>query len=322
MKRVMCSIVVVLMLLHTVCIGVYAEPYSELWEERAQYLEDWNNWKYAGELYDYFPMLSGNLTVLLYTDIADELTFEKIYSEGGDLIGPEYLVVFGDYGIESPEVNEAIQSCKTGYTKSTEVRSALRECVLHFDISKEELLNAYKTMRDNPDAIRETLSFLSDEEYQKLKSEKELGYENGTFGKTEWPNFILDALYMEDDAMAQRLLCKPFAVYVEELGRVVTGTDLFYHFNASVEEFAKYDLTHDNVGEFLVYCREKYLPDDWRDLKDGRTAEEKLEYLESAREAQLKAAETGDGAVTATVIVALAVPTLAAVVLVKRKRRI
>ena len=321
MKRVICSIIVVFVLLHTACIGAYAEPYSELWEERAQYLEDWNNWKYAGELYDYYPMLSGNLTVLLYTDIANELTFEKIYSEGGDLIGPEYLVVFGDYGIESPEINEAIQSCKTGYTKSTEVRSALKECVLHFDISKEELLNAYKTMRDNPDAIREILSFLSDEEYQQLKIEKELGYENGTFGKTEWPNFILDALYIEDDATAQRLLCKPFALYVKELGRVVTGKDLFYHFNASVEEFAEYDLTHDDVGGFLTYCREKYLPDDWRDSKDGRTAEEKIEYLEAAREAQLQAAQTGDGAVNALWVIAFAIPALA-VVTAKRKRRI
>ena len=321
MKKLICYLVVLIIIITNIGnFAVIAEiDRTNLWNERAEYLSDPDNWSYGGELYVYFPMLSGNLTVLLYTDIAKELTYEVCYSEGGDMIGPEYLFIYGDHGITSPEVDEAIKSCKTGYASAIESRSALRECVQYFGISKAELLQAYQKMKDDPDSIRSVLDFLTDEEY-------DMAYKSpdGTFGmegrqKTDWPMYIIDALYLEDDTLAQKLLCKPFAIYIEEYKRVVTDKELLGSYDISVEEVAKLDLTSEEMGVFLSYVRNKITGND---ANDGRTNLEKLEYLESVREAQLAAKETGDASVTSVIVLALALPTLCAVVVAKKKRRI
>ena len=92
-----------------------------------------------------------------------------------------------------------------------------------------------------------------------------------------------------------------------------------------VELFDSVDMTTEAFGCFIedlktAFKRRPHLFENV-ESPDGRTAKEKLEYLEAAREAQLKAAQTGDGAVSALWVIAFAIPTLA-VVTVKRKRRI
>ena len=92
-----------------------------------------------------------------------------------------------------------------------------------------------------------------------------------------------------------------------------------------VEEIAQYDLTSKEFGYYLEKLRQfvELEPSygDYSNENDGRTIMEKLEYLEAAREAQLKAAQTGDGAVNALWVIAFAIPALAFVT-IKRKRRI
>jgi len=239
----------------------------------------------------YYPLKSPSLIVLLYTDIAQELTIFKGDPEGGDIIGREYDWFIGNRGdgyfeffLYSPEINDATVKCRTGSFSAMEARCALRECVQYFDISKEELMQAYETMKEDPDAIRPILSFLTDEEFNSAKRE------DGTFGFTEWSQEIIDALYIEDDAEAHRILCDPYAVYICELGRVVTDKELFFEFwPVSVDELATYDLTSDEMGMFLTYVRSNMFNKDQLDMTDGRTNLEKLEYLESTREKQLAA---------------------------------
>ena len=86
--------------------------------------------------------------------------------------------------------------------------------------------------------------------------------------------------------------------------------------------FLEFDLTSDEFGYYLANLRRYLKPNsyDWIDYEEGDSPVDRLERLESAREAQLKAAETGDGAVAGLWVVAIALPVLAVVVIRKKKR--
>ena len=293
-------------------MNVFAESNIEdLFEAREAYLDDVGEDKWK-EFYYTDPTVSGSLTVLLYTDLAKELTFELEEDEsGGNVVcsgSSSVLLVWGDYFITSPEVSAAIRS----FYKETKYgvrRSVLRDCIEYFDISKEELMNAYKKMKEDPASICDYFDFMSKDD--KIWKDKE-AVEQWVTGGTEWPEFIIEALYLDDEELAYRLLCKPYSVYIPEIGSVMTDYEVIYSssgWGIGVEELATFDMTTDHMEAFLQYLR-----------IDGHIPLEKLEYLEAAREAQLKASQTGDGSVNALWVIAFVLPALA-VVTVKRKRR-
>ena len=327
------KLILILMLLFAfglnICFPISAETidpeyYAELLQEKKEYLEDREYRPSGADVFSiYTPLNSPPLTVLLYTDIGSTLTIERGYSEGGDVVAAEstWFMFVGEDGAEylrCKEIDEAAKLWKTGSYSAMEARSALRECVKYFDISKEELLQAYKTMEENPDAIRPLLSCLSDKEYESAKSA------NGTFGRKP-VDFMVEALYIEDDALAHRLLCDVYSVYVKEFGCVITAYEVFHTwpeeevYEIETEEMEKCDLTGEEFAEFFAYCKKASIPN--MEGADHEAALQKLAYLESVREAQLKAAQTGDSAVSALWVIALALPALT-VVAVKRKRRI
>ena len=305
-------------------IGSFGETdnsyYKELLEQKQEYIQNhYTNEEYY-EYYFYHPLFSPSLVVLLYTDIGEELTFEKEPDEAdGDTMGMQHnWFKYGSGCLRSPELTQATKACSTFPYAVRESVSGLRECIQYFDITKEELLAGFKLMKENPDAIRPLLTVLTDEEYEREKGE------DGTFGETDWPEFVIEALFMEDDAMAHRLLTKPFAVYVPELGRVVETNELNYelYYNSTApdhyvtfDRLKSYDLTSDAIGEFIEYQMQRLQNHDTPYARE-------LAELAAAREAQLKAAQTGDGAVNALWVVALAMPALAVVVLARKKRRI
>ena len=121
------------------------------------------------------------------------------------------------------------------------------------------------------------------------------------------PDFAIEALYLEDDVVANNLLCQKWAVYFgDHLNCVVTDWEIGVGYLIQIDELATCDLTPDWVGNFI----ERYLNYD------------NMPALQAAREAQLAAKETGDGAVQGVIVLALTIPALAATLIFRRKKRI
>ncbi|MBE6543222.1 MAG: hypothetical protein E7675_02360 [Ruminococcaceae bacterium] len=268
-------------------ISSYAEDsrYNELMAQKKEYLAEHKN--YGGELYYLSPLITPQITVLFYTDVANELTFEVHNGYTED----HYLNAFlrkGGYSgqyfcfIISPELEQVTSKSKF----LGESRSALRDCIKYFDISKEELLEAFKTMKEDPDAIRPLFDFLTDEEYESMKEP------DGTFGSADWPEFVIEAMFIEDDKKAHDLINYPYAVYVPELERVLTNHEIdrahMWNINeyTTVDKLLTFDLTSDTMGEFIQYIkRNNYL--------NIYITSEHLSLLEKERARQL-AVETGE----------------------------
>ena len=325
MKRIIALVIIVATMLSCLSVSintVYADDvtseYQALLEEKAEYLKDFEG---SGEIGKYlYPLLEeASLTVLLYTDVASNFTFNKTVNteDGlGDLFPAYYHVLYATnwYLLDCNEINEAIADAwlnkKVNYVhdnlpEGAEYISGLRACIQYFDITKEELIEANRKMQEEPDSIRDLLGFLSDKEFEGAR------FGNGLFCHKSIPNFVIEALYIENDEMAYRLLTKPHSVYIKEFNRVITAWELANYWGDNIgwgnniEVLLSCDLTSDAMGDFI---------------RNNRV--QNIDVLEAAREAQLKAAQTGDGAVNALWVIVFAIPALAAVILVKRKKRI
>jgi hypothetical protein len=160
-------------------------------------------------------------------------------------------------------------------------------------------------MQEEPDSIRSLLGFLSDEEFEGAK------WDHGLFCYKPIPSFVMEALYMENDEIAYQLLTKPHSVYIKEFNRVITAWELANYWGNNIawgnniDILLSCDLTSDAMGDFIQNNR-------------GLNSD----ALAAAREAQLQAKQAGDATVTSVFVLALALPTLGAVVLAKKKRRI
>ena len=92
-----------------------------------------------------------------------------------------------------------------------------------------------------------------------------------------------------------------------------------------MEELAKCDLTTDSFRLFMSDMEQKISRLLWHgDYTDeqGRDLIGRYEYLVSEMNRQLAAAETGDSAVQGVIVLALAIPALAATFILRRKKRI
>ena len=266
--------------------------YNKLYKESRKYVEG-----LYGNLYN--PLCSPPLTVLLYTDAAKEFTFERHINNADIIVGINFnwFVYRGTslnhlYPAEcylvSPEIYKATKKCRTEPYEARESRSALRECVKYFDISKDELVAAFKRMKEDPDYIRPLLSFLSDAEYESAK------LEDGTFGKTDWPEFVIEAMYIKDDKKAHDLLTEKYAVYVPELKRTIEFHEVDTGENGgpgciNISQLIEFGLTSDSMGMFIKYLRNKVDNGEIRKI-----SEERMLLLEAEREKQLANPKTGE----------------------------
>ena len=330
MKKTVCILLSVLFLLPvlaTLGIGSAAQStYEELWAEKIAYEKDHPVTDGVNEasMWDLFYDFDWNF--VLYTEKGKDLTFEisneyweetdeYVLAEVGD---NEYLLCkeMREIALSCFVYDENGNSCGPG-----PVYSGVRKLVQTLGISRKEVLEAYDKMKNEPECIRSVLSFLSDEQFRYYVSHVK---------SIEKPlNFMLEAPFFEDDAQGESLLCKTGTVYFPELGYSLATTRLVGEDRSTafpIEMFARFDLTSDEFGYYLNNLR-YYLTEqapgkyDWMIVSEGDTALDRLVYLEGVREAQLAAAETGDNAVTALWVVALALPALAVVTL-KRKRKI
>ena len=285
MKKLLSLILTLTLILP--CISAFVleasaeDKYAELWKQREEYLKA----KYEGyaeylekadseEKIEVPVGMGGNhtftlfvatqLTVLLYTDIAKDLTFEihRVYQSDDEIQAdnPRGFNVFqtmfdfksGDYEdnfwISSPEIDKVIETCKDfRYEK----KSMLRECIKYFDISKEELKTANKLMQENPESVRNLFPTLTDKDFENAKNEY------GLYCREPLEDFMIEALYLKDDAIANNLLCYTSTVYVKELDCVIGIPDGYYSndfFVKDYDEYHKYDLTPQYMGDFINLC--------------------------------------------------------------------
>ena len=326
MKRKISAILILSIIISTLSVfsvNTFADTeYERLLEQSREYIGD--------EISSfYYPLYSPPLTVLLYTDAAKKFTFEKGFTYGGTLVGRDHdwFVIGGfgngDYYLTSPEISAAIKKCETKPYGARESRSALREAVKYFDISKVELVEAFRKMKEEPDYIRPLLTILTDEEFEKTKGP------DGTFGKTDWPEFVIEAMYIEDDAKAHDLLTYRNAVYIPELGRVTEiyeickGEEYLKEKQdagnyLTIDDLISFDLTTDSMGLFIEHLRKRVDEDTAIEI-----SEERMAMLEAAREYQLanpKPPQTGEEVYL--IPVALVSLALGALVIYPRRRKI
>ena len=325
MKKLFSIVLSVLLILPIVTsfgLGSAAEStYEELWAEKVAYEKNFGVTDGTSE--GHWNLFYGfDCNFVLYTEKAKNLTFEVSWDDHE--LGKDILAYLGEgkYLLcnELWEVyhgtwkhNENGESCGPG-----PVYSFVRKLVKALGLTREEVLRAYDKMKNEPESARAVLSFLSDEQFEEYVSYVK------TIGKPT--NFMFEAAFLEDDAEGESLLCKTGTVYFPELGYSLATTRLVGDTRSAdfpIEMFLEFDLTSDEFGYYLANLRRYLSPNsyDWIDYEEGDSPVDRLERLEAAREAQLAAAETGDNAVTALWVVALALPTLA-VVTVKRKRKI
>ncbi len=327
MKKLISILLSALLLLPVIAsLSVSAEStYAELWAEKVAYEKDREITDGVWEGFDWDIFYGFSSTFLLYTEKAKDLTFE-IASNDYENGVPEYvLVVFNDgYCLLCNELmevyssmwkeNENGESCGPG-----PVYSYVRKLVKTLWLTREEALAAYDKMKNEPESVRGILPTMTDEQFD--------DYVSYVKSIKKPANFIFEAAFLEDDKQGESLLCKTGSVYFPELGYSLATTRLVgsnHSPDFPIEMFGEFDLTSDEFGYYLANLRRYLKPNsyDWVKFEEGDSPMKRLEYLESVREAQLQAKETGDGAVTSVLVLALVLPTLGALVWVKKKRRI
>ena len=80
------------------------------------------------------------------------------------------------------------------------------------------------------------------------------------------------------------------------------------------------DLTSDAMEDFISYCEQRC--EEWKIVEEIDELIASVDKIKVTRTVQLAAKQAGDATVTSVFVLALALPTLGAVVLAKKKRRI
>ncbi len=326
MKRIACILLSALLLLPAIAsfgVGAAAEStYDELWQEKLEYESDprfvntLHEWEYYHGIMYGVPVLP----LILYTEKCDwtyVLEAEWEHDAAIDIYWRDDISYWlhckdlNDYvGIRDVDLEEAPFS-----DFSSPRVSWIRKMFQSMGITLEDWVAAFQKMKDDPHAIRDNLACLTDEEFERFVNEQCRPVEMP-------PNFILQAMFMEDDVKAESLLAMSGNVYIPELGCTISVHEILKSDLSIVEKLMEFDLTTKSFEHFLDdtrYLLEVQNVGGFHSYENGFTI---LEQLESAREAQLAAKETGDSAVTSVLVLALALSTLGAVVLAKKKRKI
>ena len=261
--------------------------YSDLLAQKKAYFEDMK--EKGGGAY-WAPMVFNNLDFIFYTKAAKEITLIKEIGETA--IGWTTDVAWGgrEFYVYSPEIRSVSDKCYSDL--ATQAVSSVREIIKHFGITKTEFLEAYKTMQEDPYAIRPLFGFLSDEEFETL----DVGTINSKGTLSTPPEFIVEGLFMEDERKAYDLLTFYHSIYVPDLERVVTVLELeyrkFYGYDCiSLDELLNHDLTTDSAGEFIKFLKNDYKTNDDSDFL---LSDEEIALLESERQKQLANPKTGE----------------------------
>lgn len=298
--------------------------FEDLWQAKLEYEKEKtiSSGSQENMLFIYYEE---NWSFVLYTEQGKDLTYIlEDWMHGGTGVNDE-LAWIGYLTLTSPELSQIAyksQTKKIG-VRGDEVRiftgAAFRDLVRELKLTKEEIVSAYQKMKNDPESARELLSFLSDDQFAQ--------FVNRTTYLTCPPDFVLDALYWEDEAEANMLLSLTGTIYLPEYGGATLTTELFGDGSGGAADFGGFfegvDLTttafqyyFKNLQHYVYVQRPSY------DAYMYGTVLPKMAYLEAEVARQLAAKETGDGAVQGVIVLALAIPALAATLILRRKRKI
>jgi hypothetical protein len=315
--------------------------YAELWERKRAY-ETENRYVSLGMEYIVYVCYGDDYgeggdnygygwAFILFTEQGKKLTynyekqFEVSKSENGYWLWrgvpiegepiTDYWSWEDEYVFTCLELREWIETC---YDKAYPGHSSpYRNVVQSLGVTADELKEAYRKMKEEPEFAREILSYMTDEEFAQFASylkERDVP-----------PDFVIEAACHDDDVEGEMLLAVPGNVYVKEWDCTISCCDIFPYPEVSMEELAKCNLTTDSFRLFMSDMEQKISRLLWHgDYTDeqGRNLIGRYEYLVSEMNRQLAAAETGDSAVQGVIVLALAIPALAATFILRRKKRI
>ena len=157
----------------------------------------------------------------------------------------------------------------------------------------DELREAYRKMKTEPQIIRDIIPELTDNQFKK--------YTNYLKTAKVPENFMIEAACMEDDEKGETLLNYPGMVYIKELGYSVWSHNIFQYNYISVEQLSEFDLTTDSFSLFLediknyfesadiIFFDRNGAPD-----SKGRTPRERFKLLYTEYKKQLANPKTGD----------------------------
>ena len=306
-------------------ISGYADEdaeYERLYQQKQEYVDKVYGKTFFDWGYFYYPLIEFSLDVLLYTRIGEEITLVKEYDGTSEYLCHDLLLItsykddseYPLFYFTSPELSKAAEAASTPPYHMRESRCVLRECIQYFGLTKTEILEANERLKNDPDSIRNLLPMLTDEEFERIKP----------VGLPE-EEFMVEALFIEDDRKAHDLLTKPCAVYVPEFGRVTEFYELLYcdYYDPddyiSVEEFIETDLTTPVMREFVAFlCGDRYIH--WH---GGFNYTSDINTIVSAQKAQFEA--KGEEYIPPTgeslIYIPIAAVSIIAAVMVVRTRR-
>ena len=231
MKRLVSLIIVVLLFFGT-SVNVFAE---DLWSERKQW-EDYDalyGTYHSSHIYTDYLWGVLDATVLLYTDLASSVSV--VWT---DELEGAYLFFDTDFEDvwKCPEFDEVLEEYLLKTPNAALKMPLLKILVQEFNVTKDELYTARDKMLDDPDWILAKFPELADtfdEFKRRLSDAKEW--------RTGWilEDFMIEALYLEDEQESRDLLLAPGTIYTEQGFRMLYFMDA-YPLESQAEERADY----------------------------------------------------------------------------------
>ena len=333
MKKILSLILTLTLILPCIsAFSLYASAksdYEKLWQEKLEYEKNLDKFELVNRMVsliyyaDYYRV---GFDFMLFTEQGKKLTY-KYYPQAPSDGSWEGLAIspfwrgepFDGRRYHCVELKEYFTECRKEdyniYGKGS--ISAYRNVVRSLGLSVDELKEAYRRMKEEPEYVRDGRPEISDEEFKDYCE----------YLKTVEipPNFVLEAACMADDEKAESLLVLPGAVYIKEIGYSVNCDRIFYMYNLiSVEQLLEYDLSTDSFVKLLSDLDEKFddLNSVFENSKDekGRTAEERYNILLAEQNRQLKNPSTGEALYL--IPVALVSLAIGALVIYPRRRKI
>lgn len=272
MNKLISMILTVLILLPCFSTVLFAQKNDEsekLWKEKqaydAQLFEDGAVADEDSFFDDTYYGYVERAILLLYTDAASEFTFSRsyAYAEGEPIEGIFPIAPILTFGnpenactwIHCDQIEEILKPYYDNYPFLCGDRSGvpyLRVLVKAFDISKEELYAAREKWFDDPLFIIDQIPLTKEE--AELYEEKQRAYP-ATKDKLI-PDFMIEALYLEDEAQACQLLLHPWCLLTDR--GPITPYDLGWAEDQADEEvWTSLNVLSekDQFETFAGYCR-------------------------------------------------------------------
>ena len=317
MKKLM-SIILALTLIIP-CISAFAlnssadSEYDKLWQEKMEYEKKMfgEGIRYRTGPEDFSPLTHGDIGLdgsgvggfdfILFTAQGQKLTYNYYPHKGNILDASGWS--FSAYWDEWETKTRCLVLCEELYgyfideiyeidEKYDEYKytSPYRLIVQKLGITKDELKEAYRKMKEEPEYLRRAIPELTDTEFEAYKE---------YLKNVEIPeNFVIEAACMKDDEKAETLLNYPGFVYVKELGYSIEAKAMFEHIfsykTIPIEDIVEFDLTTDGFILFFDDMKAYFEMEgnffDRQGFKDdkGRTPRQVFDILFAEHERQMR----------------------------------